>query len=91
MGSEQRHRDCPQMLFWCYIHFIMARNESISQKWCIPKQTVNTILKDFQKKGYVEMAAMQSDKQNKLLRLTDFGKKLADEVIGKFCQPVSYK
>ena len=57
--------------------------KSISQKWCIPKQTVNTILKDFQKKGYVEMAAMQGDKRNKLLRLTDSGKKLADEVIEK--------
>ena len=60
--------------------------KSISQKWCIPKQTVNTILKDFQKKGYVEMAAMQSDKRNKLLCLTDSGKKLADEVIGKLRQ-----
>ena len=25
----------------------------ISEKWNIPKQTVNTILKDFQKKGYI--------------------------------------
>lgn len=57
--------------------------KSISQKWCIPKQTVNTILKDFQKKGYVEMAMMQEDKRNKLLRLTNSGKKLADEVIEK--------
>lgn len=57
--------------------------KSISQKWCIPKQTVNTILKDFQKKGYVEMVAMPNDKRNKLLQLTESGRKLADEVIGK--------
>ena len=27
----------------------------ISEKWNIPKQTVNTILKDFQKKGYIRI------------------------------------
>ena len=48
--------------------------------------TLTVAVNNLKKKGYVEMAAMQSDKQNKLLRLTDFGKKLADEVIGKFCQ-----
>lgn len=57
--------------------------KSISRKWCIPKQTVNTILKDFQKKGYVEMVSMPDDRRNKLLKLTDSGKLLADEVIGK--------
>ena len=29
----------------------------ISEKWNIPKQTVNTILKDFQKKGYINMVS----------------------------------
>ena len=56
--------------------------KSISQKWCIPKQTVNTILKDFLKKGYVEMVSMPEDKRNKLIHLTDSGKQLANEVIG---------
>lgn len=57
--------------------------KSISQKWCIPKQTVNTILKDFSEKGYVEMVSQSEDKRNKLLRLTDSGRKFADDVIGK--------
>lgn len=55
----------------------------ISEKWCIPKQTVNTILKDFQKKGYVEMVSMPEDKRNKLIRLTKSGKLFADDIIGK--------
>ena len=33
----------------------------ISEKWNIPKQTVNTILKDFQKKGYINMVSDDSD------------------------------
>ncbi len=57
--------------------------KSISQKWCIPKQTVNTILKDFLKNGYVEMVSMEEDKRNKLVRLTPVGRKFADNVIGK--------
>ena len=55
----------------------------ISKNWCIPKQTVNTILKDFQRKGYVEMVSMPEDKRNKLVRLTETGKILADDIIGK--------
>ena len=57
--------------------------KSISQKWCIPKQTVNTILKDFQKKGYVEMILQPEDKRNKLIRLTDSGKLFAGKIIGR--------
>ena len=57
--------------------------KSICQKWCIPKQTVSTILKDFQKRGYLEMTAMPEDKRNKLIKLTDLGKKLTNDVIGK--------
>ncbi len=57
--------------------------KSISQKWCIPKQTVNTILKDFMKKGYVEMVSAPEDRRNKLLSLTESGKAFAHSVIDK--------
>ncbi len=62
----------------------------ISQKWCIPKQTVNTILKDFLKKGYVEMFSMPEDKRNKLICLTDSGKKYADEVMNRLHEKEMY-
>ncbi len=55
----------------------------ISEKWHIPKQTVNTILKDFQNKGYVEMVSSETDKRNKIVCLTKAGKKYADDIIGK--------
>lgn len=55
----------------------------ISEKWNIPKQTVNTILKDFQKKGYIKMVSSQEDKRNKFICLTETGKKYADDIIGK--------
>lgn len=55
----------------------------ISEKWHIPKQTVNTILKDFLNKGYVEMVSSETDKRNKIVCLTEAGKKYADDIIGK--------
>lgn len=57
--------------------------KSISQKWMIPKQTVNTILKDYMQKGFIEAVSMTEDKRNKVLKLTESGKIYADEIIGK--------
>ena len=39
----------------------------------IPKQTINMILKEFERKGLVELLPMQEDKRNKLIRLTPAG------------------
>lgn len=55
--------------------------KTISQKWSIPKQTVNTILKDFTEKGYIELYASSGDKRSKLLELTQNGKTFAETVI----------
>lgn len=64
--------------------------KKISEKWCIPKQTVNTILKDFQKKGYVELISMPEDKRNKMIRLTDSGKVYAETIIKKLHEKEIY-
>ena len=55
----------------------------ISQKWMIPKQTVNTILKDYMNQGLIEAVSMPEDKRNKILKLTESGKAYADKIIGK--------
>lgn len=68
----------------------ICTQKSICQKWCIPKQTVNTILKDFLKNGYVEMSSQPDDKRNKLIRLTDTGRAFADDVIGRLHKKEMY-
>lgn len=55
----------------------------ISQRWMIPKQTINMILKEFERKGFVELVTMQEDKRNKLIRFTPSGDEYADEIISK--------
>lgn len=52
----------------------------ICDQWGLAKQTVNTILKDFEKKGYVTFTNLSSDKRNKLILLTDDGKSYANEI-----------
>ena len=59
----------------------------ISQRWFIPKQTINTILKDFERKGYVKLSSSADDKRNKLIRLTpagmDYVKSIIEELRAK--------
>lgn len=55
----------------------------ISQRWMIPKQTINMILKEFERKGLVELLPMQEDKRNKLIRLTPAGDEYADDIISR--------
>lgn len=55
----------------------------ISQRWMIPKQTINMILKEFEQKGLVELLPMQEDKRNKLIQFTPAGDEYADGIISK--------
>lgn len=57
--------------------------KKISQRWMIPKQTVNMILKDFQKKGLVELLPLQKDKRNKQICFTQAGADYANTIITK--------
>ena len=48
----------------------------------LPKQTVNSILADFEKKGYVFFEKDQTDKRNKLIKFTAKGLEFAEYVTG---------
>ena len=55
--------------------------KSISQMWSIPKQTVNTILKEFSANGYIELVTDKEDKRNKLVILTPEGNAYAGKIV----------
>ena len=55
--------------------------KSISQMWSIPKQTVNTILKEFAENGYIELLTDKEDKRNKLITLTPEGNAYAGKIV----------
>ncbi len=53
----------------------------ISDGLQISKQTVNMILKRFEKEGYVELTVNDMDKRSKFIKLTDKGSKASAELI----------
>ena len=55
--------------------------KKISQRWLIPKQTVNMILKDFESKKFVELLPMPGDKRNKRIQFTAAGREYADTIL----------
>ncbi len=55
--------------------------KKISGQWLIPKQTINMVSKDLQRKGFVELSPLPEDKRNKIIRFTKEGKEYADTIV----------
>ena len=53
----------------------------ISEEWLIPKTTVNTIVKEMARAGYVRLEA-GADARERALRLTEQGQAYASDVLG---------
>lgn len=50
------------------------RQKDICTQWTLPKQTVNTILKSFQKRSWITLIPSKEDRRNKEILLTDPGR-----------------
>lgn len=68
-------------LYTLYDNEDNCTQKMICQKCQLPKQTVNTILKDFERRGFVILTPSPSDKRNKIIRFTKTGKQYAEKVI----------
>ena len=53
----------------------------ISNDWELPKTTVNTVIKDIQKDGYVELVPIYGQRREMSIILTESGKAFADNVL----------
>ena len=53
----------------------------ISNDWELPKTTVNTVIKEIQKDGYVELVPIKGKRREMSIVLTESGKKFADDVL----------
>ena len=56
--------------------------KSIAKKWSIPQTTVNTIIKIWEKKGYLIQTPIPGKRREKQIILTDSGKAYAKEILG---------
>ncbi len=53
----------------------------ISNEWELPKTTVNTVIKEIQQIGYVELIPIKGKRREMSIVLTDSGKEYADGVL----------
>ena len=53
----------------------------ICQSWDLPKSTVNTIMKDLVKKGFVTLVPIKGKRREMLALLTDSGKAYAESLL----------
>ena len=53
----------------------------ISNDWELPKTTVNTVIKEIQKNGYVDLIPIKGKRREMSIVLTENGKKYADSVL----------
>ena len=71
--------------FWL-LYSVVEREMPYTQKelcesWFFPPQTINSSLKDLVRKGIISFETVPDNRKNKLIILTENGKKLADDVI----------
>ena len=53
----------------------------ISSDWELPKTTVNTVIKEIQKDGYVELVHIKGKRREMAIVLTETGREFADNVL----------
>jgi len=53
----------------------------ISNDWELPKTTVNTVIKDIQKDGYIQLIPIKGKRREMSIVLTESGKGFADHVL----------
>lgn len=55
----------------------------ISTDWQLPKTTVNTVVKEIQQNGYVELIPIKGKRREMSIVLTECGKEYADSVLSE--------
>ncbi len=71
--------------FWI-LYSLAIENKSYTQKelcsnWFIPSQTVNSALKDLEKKNIIYLETTESNKKNKLIKLTEYGSEIVEDKV----------
>jgi len=66
---------------------VNCTQKEITNLTCLPKQTVNTIIKSFNKIGIIENPVESDvDKRNKVIYLTPEGRRYSDDIMAKLLE-----
>lgn len=74
-----------------YVFHEIARSQFCTQKslcgeMFLPKQTVNSIVRSFQKQGLLELAELPEDRRHRMICLTEKGREYAQRVLTRITQ-----
>lgn len=81
--AKERGMSVNSLLVICAIDSGDRTQKMISQRWMIPKQTVNMVFKDLEGRGLVAQSRSDDDRRSKVIEFTDEGRKYADEIVSE--------
>ncbi|WP_404987873.1 MarR family winged helix-turn-helix transcriptional regulator [Clostridium culturomicium] len=74
-----------QSEFWVWYALLYMGGEytqqSICDLWSFPRQTVNSVISNMAKKGYVYLEPIPGTRNRKLIKLTEAGKEFGESII----------
>ncbi|MDR0923053.1 MAG: MarR family transcriptional regulator [Hungatella sp.] len=69
--------------FWVWYSLLVLGGEysqqNICDMWSLPKQTVNSVITNLTKKGYVFLETVPGTRNRKIIRLTEEGKRFGED------------
>ena len=74
------------MILYALADGVPYSQKQICDEWDIPRTTINTIIKDWQKRGLVSLSPIPGKRREMNILLTDAGQKLADSVLDKIIE-----
>ena len=74
------------MLFYSLDNNKPMSQKQICEDWCIPKTTVNTLIKECEQQGYITFEAVKGQRREKVVILTESGKKYAHQLLSTMYQ-----
>lgn len=71
--------------FWVWYELLYSKGtlsqQDICEKWSLPKQTVNTIVLNFKKKGFVFLEPAQNFRNRKNICLSKSGREYGENIV----------
>lgn len=71
--------------FWIWYALLVLKGEysqqDICELWCLPKQTVNTIVSNLIKKGYISLEVVPGTRNRKIIRISEEGRKYGEGIV----------
>lgn len=74
------------VLYTLYDNKYELTQKEICQDWYYSKQTINSAIKDLEKKEYIVLSYKEGSNKSKIVSLTNKGKKVAKESVGRIIE-----